>query len=87
MLPAIQFPEIIFDNVPQSGASQECQWLRSGILARLPEWVDHSTVELAFAQTVFSLDQASSVTWNEDSFVWCEDFGYWLLSFHALISW
>ncbi|KAF8448596.1 hypothetical protein BGX38DRAFT_1270192 [Terfezia claveryi] len=84
MSPRINFPVISIENVPQSGGSQEILWLKSEILARLPEWLDHSAVKLKFPQ---NLHGSPDVTWNKDSFKWYESNKYWMFVITMQISW
>jgi len=87
ILPAVSFPSIRLGNVPKSGGPQECLWLESEVLARLPEWIDRSTVKLGFARSLCHVRADSRITWNEDSFRWSEDCKYWALHITACISW
>jgi len=87
ILPAVDFPNITLENVPQLGGSQECLWLTSEILATLPEWLDRSAVKLRFFQSPFTRGGSSHVTWNKDSFRWSEGGKCWWLSIYAQISW
>jgi len=85
MLPAVRFPNIRLENVPQSGGSEECLWLTNEILATLPEWLDHSAVKLRFSQSLFPMEASSHVTWNKDSFEWCENGKYWSFGIYAFM--
>ena len=87
ILPAVTFQNIRLENVPQSGGPQQCLWLESEILARLPEWLDRSAVKLKLFHFSLKSEATSHLTWTKDSFQWSEHLKYWSLSIHASISW
>jgi len=89
MSPRINFPWIILKDVPQCGGRQESMWVESEILARLPDWLDPSTVNLRLRNTYISAPVSSldHLTWNEDSFSWSEGNKDWTMSISADISW
>ncbi|RPB24396.1 hypothetical protein L211DRAFT_848723 [Terfezia boudieri ATCC MYA-4762] len=85
--PEVYFPIIALENVPQSGDYEECLWLESEILAKLPKWLDHSQVKLGFSYFGFQGGVGSRITWNKDSFSWSEGNKEWILNVAAYISW
>ncbi|KAF8429786.1 hypothetical protein EV426DRAFT_582791 [Tirmania nivea] len=87
--PRIRFEDFWLQNVPRCGGRQESIWLKSEILARLPDWLDPSTVQLDFSTDVFDSVSIidSHITWNEDSFYWSENTKRWRLTITVKISW